>query len=134
METFVIQSNSSFKITSKHWTALEIRHMAKSVPQPKSLRFIYQLFSSSSSSGSRPGSFVNKCSPNFSSMSVSLLSEDHRRTLIKTRLTGRAFHQGRWCLLPREWVTFHAAGLPLLVENLMGAFLALPSSAGFAAV
>lgn len=54
---------------------------------------------------------------------------------MKTTLTGRAFHQGRWCLLPREWVTFHAAGPPLLVENLMGAFFTLRSSSvGFAAV
>lgn len=97
--------------------------------------WICQLFSSSSSSGSRPGSFVNKCSPNLSSMSVTLLIEHHRRTLMKTRLIGKTFHQGRWYLLPRDWLTFHTPGPALLVENLMGASSTFRSSSVcFAAV
>lgn len=71
--------------------------------------------SSSSSEGSE-----KMCLWRLLSMSVSPLSTHHKMKLIKKRLTGSTFHQGRSNWLPSEPSTFHVLWLALLVENLMG--------------
>lgn len=78
---------------------------------------------SSSSSESKPGKCLYRCSPSFSSMSVSSLKAHHTSTPKTNTLKGKTFHQGRWYWLPMERSTFQDLWLALLVENFKGSLI-----------
>ena len=68
------------------------------------------------------------------STSVSSRNTHHNRKLTAARLTGRTFHQGRWCWLPMARSTRQVRWLPGLVENLMGSSFTSSVVSGGAAV